>query len=154
MTHDISFKKSILFLMIAIFVQSFHMLEHIFQIVQKFALQLSTSRGLVGESLDVEPVHFAYNLAYLGLVTMVWFSVRKTESRLICALSTFAVGFQGWHFVEHVIKLEQHFTEGCLSCLGILGPFVDIVILHFMYSLVSFVPLILILILITKDIEK
>jgi hypothetical protein len=61
------------------------------------------------------------------------------------------LGFQSWHFVEHIAKLGQHFTDGCISCPGILGFSFDLVILHFVYNLVTFIPLVVLIMMTQKD---
>ena len=132
-------------LAIAVAVQSFHMLEHIAQVVQKFVLQLPVAYGILGASLDFEPVHFTFNILYLTLVAAVWISFRKTPLRhmkTLYGLVTFVLVFQSWHFVEHAVKLEQHFVKGCVSCPGILGYYFDPILLHFTYNTIVFVPLI------------
>lgn len=146
MSNDILFKPYVI-LTVAIAVQSFHMLEHVAQVVQKFVLQLPVAHGLLGASLDFEPVHFAFNVLYLSLVAAVWVSFRKTPIRkmnLIYGLITFVLVFQSWHFIEHAVKLEQHFVKGCVTCPGILGYYFDPILLHFTYNTVVYVPLIVI----------
>jgi hypothetical protein len=144
--NDCSFFIPYVILTIALAVQSFHMLEHIAQLVQKFVLNSPTAHGLLGASLDFEPVHFTYNTIYLILVAIVLFSFRNTPIRkmkLIYGLLAFVLVFQSWHFVEHAVKLDQHFTTGCLSCPGILGYYTNPILLHFAYNIIVFVPLIL-----------
>jgi hypothetical protein len=149
MSNDLLFKPYVI-LTVAIAVQSFHMLEHIAQVVQKFVLQLPVAHGLLGASLDFEPVHFAFNVLYLALVAAVWISFRKTPIRkmnLIYGLVTFVLVFQSWHFIEHAVKLEQHFVKGCVSCPGILGYYFDPILLHFTYNTIVYVPLIVIFVI-------
>jgi hypothetical protein len=67
-------------LTIPLVVQGFHMIEHIAQIIQKLALNLPVSNGVLGHALDVEPVHFAYNIIYLALMAFVWIVFTKYTS--------------------------------------------------------------------------
>lgn len=146
MSNDFLFKPYVI-LTVAIAVQSFHMLEHIAQLVQKFVLQLPVAHGILGASLDFEPVHFTFNVLYLTLVAAVWISFRKTPIRkmnLVYGLVTFVLVFQSWHFIEHAVKLEQHFVKGCVSCPGVLGYYFDPILLHFTYNTIVYVPLIVI----------
>jgi hypothetical protein len=121
------------------------MLEHIVQVIQKFVLQFPVAHGILDASLDFEPVHFTFNILYLGLVVAVWISFTKTPIRkmqLSYGLVTFVLIFQSWHFIEHTVKLRQHFVNGCVSCPGILGHYFDVILLHFTYNTIVYVPLI------------
>ena len=149
MSNDPLFKPFVI-LTLAVAVQSFHMLEHIVQVLQKFVLQLPVAHGILGASLDFEPVHFTFNILYLGLVAAVWISFTKTPIRkmnLIYGLVTFVLVFQSWHFIEHAVKLEQHFVNGCISCPGILGYYYDPILLHFAYNTIVYVPLIVVFVI-------
>ena len=149
MNNDPLFKPFVI-LTLAVAVQSFHMLKHIVQVVEKFILQLPVAHGILGASLDFEPVHFTFNILYLGLVAAVWISFTKTPIRkmnLIYGLLTFVLVFQSWHFIEHAVKLEQHFVNGCISCPGILGYYFDPILLHFAYNTIVYVPLIVVFVI-------
>ena len=59
---------------LTILVQALHMVEHIAQFLQKFVLHSTQTHGLIGQ-LDLEEVHFAFNLFYLAtliVVTVGW----------------------------------------------------------------------------------
>ncbi len=43
---------------------------------------------------------------------------------------------QGYHTIEHMVRLYQHLTLGCEPCLGILGSSVNFVYLHFAFNTV------------------
>jgi len=142
--------KPFVILTLAVAVQSFHMLEHIVQVIQKFILQLPVAHGILGASLDFEPVHFTFNILYLGLVAAVWIIFTETPIRkmnLIYGLVTFVLVFQLWHFIEHAVKLVQHFVNGCISCPGILGYYFDPILLHFAYNTIVYVPLIVVFVI-------
>lgn len=145
--NDYSFFRTYVILTLALAVQSFHMLEHIVQLIQKFVLNISAAHGLLGASLDFEPVHFIYNIIYLSLIAIVWQSFRNTPVRnmkLIYGLLSFVLVSQSWHFLEHIVKLQQHFVNGCLTCSGILGYYANPILLHFGYNMIVFVPLIIV----------
>jgi hypothetical protein len=153
----ISFELSFIILIIAMLVQSFHMVEHIAQIVEKFVLNHPQAHGVLGKSLDFEPVHFVYNLSYLTLVAIAWIGFRKIhikKMQMAFWLITFVLIFQSWHFIEHAVKLEQHFIEGCISCQGILGRVTNVMILHFIYNLVAFIPLVIAYMIIQDNIPR
>lgn len=139
--------KSFMILIIAILVQSFHMIEHVAQLIQKFVLNSSSAHGILGASLDLEPIHFVYNLIYLSLTVLLFLGFKNTSiknMKFTYGLIVFVLVFQSWHFIEHVVKLDQHFVEGCLSCPGILGNYYDLIILHFIYNTIAFVPLVIV----------
>jgi len=66
---------------------------------------------------------------------------------LIYGLVTFDLVFQSWHFVEHAVKLAQHFVNGCISCPGILGNYFDVILLHFPYNAIVYMSLVLIFVI-------
>ena len=146
MSSDFIFRSYVI-LTVTVAVQSFHMLEHIVQVIQKFVLEFPVAHGIIGASLDFEPVHFAFNVVYLALVTLVWISFTKTpirNMRLIYGLVTFVLLFQSWHFIEHAVKLDQHFVDGCISCPGILGYYFNVILLHFTYNAIVYLPLLVV----------
>jgi hypothetical protein len=59
------------------------MVEHIAQVVQKFVLHITPGHGLMGQ-LDLEHVHFAFNLFYLSTLVAVmigWFYYSSQVSK-------------------------------------------------------------------------
>ena len=44
-----------------VLLQGFHQVEHVVQVVQRFALGVPDGNGLIGSLADIEPVHFIYN---------------------------------------------------------------------------------------------
>ncbi len=144
-----------IFLFGTLFVQSFHMIEHIAQVVEKFALHWTRPFGVLGTAVDIEPVHFAYNLTYLALIVISWLLFRNKVARYsstIKGLFAFAIASQSWHFIEHSTKLEQHLVQGCVSCPGILGVYFDPVLLHFIYNVVVFAPFVVAFFLINRSV--
>ena len=53
MSSDFLFKPYMI-LTVDVAVQSFHMLEHMIQVIQKFVLQFPIAHGILGASLDFE----------------------------------------------------------------------------------------------------
>jgi hypothetical protein len=132
-------------LTITLAIGGLHMAEHVAQVIQKFVLHMQPAHGLLGAKVDIEPIHFTYNILYLGLVALVWIMFRQhpmRELRLVYGLILAVLLIQTWHFVEHTIKIEQHFVNGCVSCPGLLGGFTDLAGLHFLYNIVVYLPLI------------
>jgi hypothetical protein len=133
----------------AVMLQVGHFAEHIAQWYQREVTHVTTPpHGLLGVWLDVEWVHFIYNLA-LGLsVVMIYFGYRmyRREWREYSPVGwlalTGAMVFQaGWHVSEHAVKMYQWFVHDWNPAPGILGrtpkagtgPF-DLLYLHFWYN--------------------
>jgi hypothetical protein len=136
-----------------VLVQGFHELEHVVQIVQRFALGIPNGNGLIGSLADIEPVHFVYNSLYLGLLIAVFVLLGLhregpgEHGRLVAGLVTFALAFQMWHELEHVFKITQYFALHLNGTGGILGrgpgaiaPLFSIPVLHLAYNTVAYVP--------------
>lgn len=113
-------KSTALVFFAAILVQVFHMLEHFAQIHQHAILGLSIkdSVGLL-PFLNLEYVHWIYNLAYLILLGIVFKECRfftlkdRTDSQKI-AIILFGLGFflQGYHVIEHTVRVSQYHITG------------------------------------------
>jgi hypothetical protein len=69
------FKQFIYMFILTVASQGFHMVEHIAQVMQKFVFHITPAHGLIGQ-LDLEQVHFAFNLFYVSTLVAVmigWF---------------------------------------------------------------------------------
>ena len=64
------FKQFVYMFALTVGAQGFHMVEHIAQVMQKFLFHITPAHGLIGQ-LDLEQVHFAFNLFYLSTLIMV-----------------------------------------------------------------------------------
>jgi hypothetical protein len=129
-----------------------HLLEHIVQLIQLYALRMpsSTAHGIAGSFADLEPVHFAYNLAYLALLLMLWpdkLPLGQPERRAALFVRAATV-FQLWHMLEHAVKIAQYMSLGIDGTGGILGaapggllPVFSVPLLHFTYNLCVYVPI-------------
>jgi hypothetical protein len=140
-------KSTALVFFAAILVQVFHMLEHFAQIYQHAILGLSIrdSVGLI-TFLNLEYVHWIYNLAYLILLGIVFKECRfftlkdRTNSQKV-AIILFGLSFflQVYHVIEHTVRMSQYHITGCIPCMGILGSYFDGVYLHFVLNFLVFV---------------
>ena len=141
-----------------VLVMAAHEAEHVAQVVEKDALDNpcpDRCRGALGFVFDIEWVHVAYNHSLLLLLTAVFLAYgmwrrewRRANPR---AWASFAVGvfvIQGYHVVEHTVKLEQWFENGHRSPTpGILGQHLppptqwnfSLIELHFVFNTVVFV---------------
>lgn len=135
-----------------ILVQGFHETEHIVQIVQRFVLHNPTGAGILGSWLDIEPVHLAYNAAFLGLIALCFwvggYGRDLAQHRpAVLGLMLFALFFEAYHFVEHIIKMAQFIETGKNGTPGILGHFVNLVWLHFTYNTIAYIPLMIVFVI-------
>ena len=110
-------RKGFLFLTLALILQTAYLLERIAQALQVYALNFypKDARGLLGNIFDAEWVHFAYNIALeLALVSVYLYYRRNKESWLSASrLGRFSLAtvivLQGYHALEHIAKLYQHY---------------------------------------------
>lgn len=129
------------FLMGAVYlVQSFHMVEHVVQVVQTYVASAENRSGVLGMRADTEWVHFVYNLAVLGFLWLLWRAVRRERTVLDPVGGTAVtlgatLALQGYHFVEHGAKLWQHLSLGIDPGPGLLGGRVGLVWFHFAINL-------------------
>lgn len=121
-------------------VQTFHMIEHALQVFRVRVDGIPSRGGIVGPGVEAEWVHFAYNAAVLGglLLAVVarrrgWRPPGRVElgDRLLLT----AAAIQGYHALEHSVKLGQHLATGAKVNHGILGGEIDLVLLHFSINL-------------------
>lgn len=127
------------------------MVEHILQVMQK-SLGISPAHGLIG-AFNLEWVHFLYNGAYLILLVVLCVGIglkrilpshiphRRTLFTII-ALTTL---WQGYHMVEHIVKLQQHLVTGLQGTPGLLGAHLNLVWFHFFLNVAVYVPLLYVL---------
>lgn len=132
---------------ITVLVQGFHMVEHVLQVMQK-SLGIIPAHGLIG-AFNLEWVHFIYNAVYLILLGILFVMLalkRVLPSRIPFHISIFSsflflVIVQGYHLVEHTVKLQQHLATGLQGTPGILGAHVDLIWFHFFLNLAVYLPL-------------
>jgi hypothetical protein len=115
-----------------------HELEHVVQIGQKDVVGATCPndcRGALGFIFDLEWVHFAYNVSIFVAVGALAALYRLREPFLLTGLA-----LQGYHVVEHSLKLEQWLTNGHRSPTpGFLGNHFSLVELHFVFNTAVFV---------------
>lgn len=153
----LSARKSaaITFLALVLF-QGFHELEHLVQVIQRFALGIANGAGIVGAYFDGPPLHFFYNTLFLALLVLTYarLGMHRRESRYDYGapafyLMAFALVFQSWHELEHVAKLVQYYqlnynnAVGGILAIGPGGilPLFNNVWLHFWYNTIAYLPI-------------
>ena len=147
------FKQFVYMFVATVVIQTLHMVEHVAQVFQKFVLDFSYAHGLIG-SLDLEQVHFTFNLMYLGAliyVTLGWLSFgsrvcRHGQEKMLGWLLIMTVVVQGYHMVEHSARLVQFLNTGLQGTPGLLGAHFDGVIFHAAMNTVVYLPAVVVFI--------
>jgi hypothetical protein len=123
-------------------VQIFHQFEHVAQVVQAHVLGWKQPHGLAGAAIDSEWVHIGYNSVLTIALAAILLGYGRAgvpswarRSRACTATLLAGVGLQGYHQVEHLVKIVQHTTLGTTPAPGILGNAFDLVWLHFWINL-------------------
>jgi hypothetical protein len=129
-----------------VLLQGFHEIEHIVQVFQRTVLGIGKGAGVLGSAFDIEPVHMVYNLAFLVLLGGVYVGCRRdrpvipANAGAVMKLLTVSFAFQGFHTVEHVVKMWQYFETGVNGTPGILGYWIPVVYLHLGYNTALYLP--------------
>jgi hypothetical protein len=139
------FKQFIYVFTLTLTAQAFHMVEHIAQVMQKFVFHITPAHGLIGQ-LDLEQVHFAFNLFYLATLVMVaigWYLYGGQVARrwkVFGAILASTVLVQTYHMAEHTVKFVQFIETMMQGTPGILGAHFDGVIVHATMNTLVFLP--------------
>lgn len=136
---------------LAMLLQTFHIIEHVAQVYQHAirGLSIPESHGILF-FLDLEWNHWIFNTLYFALLAVVFFQCNfyKTneavnEKRVTRLAFTAGFLIQGYHVVEHSVRMTQFLQKGCTPCPGILGQLLDGVYLHAIFNtMVYILPLI------------
>lgn len=116
------------------------MIEHIAQVTQKFVLHHSRAPGILGDIFDFEWVHFVYNNTLeIGLI-LVFLGWRRVQADRPLGAMTAVVWFQGYHSIEHFVKMYQYYALGMsVGPKGILGFVFPLIWLHFFLNLITLI---------------
>ena len=143
------FAQFIQMFVVTLVVQTFHMVEHVAQVMQRFVFNSASAHGLIG-ALDVEQVHFLFNLLYLGTlfyITLGWLNFGGRVCRNYRVLGALLVGsalLQSYHMAEHSVKLVQFLNTGIQGTPGLLGAHFDGVIFHAAMNTAVYVPVVVV----------
>jgi len=123
-------------LLAGLVVQSFHMLEHVVQVIQINVQDAEVRRGLAGAAFDTEWVHFGYNLAVLLFLVWAWRMAARMDPAWRRGAAAYgfvlsALLIQTYHLAEHVAKILQHVTSGLDPAPGLVGDQFGLVWFHF-----------------------
>ncbi|MDX1621430.1 MAG: right-handed parallel beta-helix repeat-containing protein [Nitriliruptorales bacterium] len=122
-------------------VQSFHMLEHLVQVIQVEVIDAEIRAGLLGQQFNTEWLHFVYNVAVLAFLVAIW-RVGRGSTRSLSGASTAAAWFgagivaQIYHTFEHTVKIVQRIATGVDPAPGLFGDDLGLVWFHFAINLV------------------
>jgi hypothetical protein len=139
------FRQFVYMFALTLALQGIHLVEHLAQVMQKFVFHITPAHGLIGQ-LDLEQVHFAFNLLYLGTLIYVmlgWLNFGSQVCRnqkLFAAMLIGTVVVQTYHMVEHSVKLVQFLLTGMQGTPGIAGMHLDGVIFHALMNTAVFLP--------------
>jgi hypothetical protein len=105
-------------------------------VVQVYALDAEQRAGLLGRWIDVEWVHFVYNLTVLAFMWWTWRLVRPggAEHRRLGAAGPWVLAgvvIQAYHLLEHAAKMVQHLAWGVKTAPGLLGGPIGLVWFHY-----------------------
>jgi uncharacterized membrane protein YfhO len=134
---------------LTVVIQAVHLVEHVAQVMQKFVFHVAPAHGLIGQ-LDLEEVHFAFNLLYLIALTVVmvgWLyygSQLCSKQKVLSAMLIGTVAVQGYHMLEHSVKLAQFISTGMQGTPGIVGMHFDGVIFHALMNTAVFLPVVVV----------
>jgi len=104
-------------LLLAVAAQTGHYAEHVAQLFQIYAQNIAPAKahGLLGSVFDFEWVHFVYNVGLELMLIGLWLAYRTASrtgfaasSHLGVQLLAGLVVFQGYHAIEHIVKLCQY----------------------------------------------
>lgn len=110
-------------LLVALIAQTAHYAEHVAQMIQIYVQYIAPAKahGLLGSVFDFELVHFSYNVGLELILIWIWWlyraDFRAERSAQVNTVSTSALGFyvltglivfQGYHSIEHIVKLYQY----------------------------------------------
>jgi len=137
-----------------VLVQGIHVIEHIIQLLQVYALGVpdDDALGLLGYVFQLqgteEWLHLVFNVSYLLalylLLVPLW---RLVPDRLPAwAFWTFlvwSVGLETWHVIEHLVIIANVIQNRGCPCPGIGDRVLGVTdtVLHFGYNLVAFAGL-------------
>lgn len=147
-------------LVLAIVLQVFHDIEHFAQMYQRIWLKLSPQMaGGILFFLNVEWNHYLFNTGYFIMLVLVFYFlindsslfyslVKSGSGRIIMGSFIFGFIFQGYHVLEHTIRMDQYYRLNCSPCPGILGQYFDLAYLHFTFNMITTIfPALLLLLL-------
>jgi hypothetical protein len=113
------------------------MLEHVLQTYQAYVLRMEHSHGLLGQYLDSDWIHLAFNTAFLLAILPV--AAQRGDPRdLRFQLFLGGLAVAGYHVVEHAAKTWQSVMMGHDPALGIAGHYGPLIPIHLWLNLVVF----------------
>lgn len=120
-----------------------HFGEHILQMIQYYILHVKPW-GILGQITDREWLHVWYNLPSYLVILIIYLMIKKRAPeayRTDKAMKTMTLflWIQGYHLIEHIVKIYQYLATGIEPAPGILGNVVGLVPLHFILVFVTYI---------------
>lgn len=115
-------------------VASFHMLEHVVQTYQAYVLGSDHAHGLLGQYVDSDWIHLAFNTGFLLALLPLAAQGGPTRS-LRWQLFLGGLAAAGYHVVEHAAKTWQAMAMGHDPALGIAGNYGPLIPIHLWLNL-------------------
>lgn len=125
-------------------IQSFHMFEHTLQVFRVRVDGVPSRGGVVGPVVEAEWIHFIYNAAVLALLVLIFFARRPERAPSQSNGGRFLLAgalVQGYHVIEHTVKLSQHLITGAKVNPGLAGKAFDLVLFHYAINLMVYLAL-------------
>lgn len=137
------------FYAIVVGIQALHVVEHVVQIVQVYALGVPEERalGLLGEVAELqgteEWLHLGFNSLFLASLAVIAVGLWRRRSVPLAAVAgffAFALGLEAWHMVEHGVIIANVVSNHGCPCPGILDARLGVsdTVLHFVYNTIAF----------------
>jgi hypothetical protein len=151
-------RRLLVFYTAVVLVQGVHVIEHIIQLIQVYALGVPDKKalGLLGYVFQFqgtqEWLHIAFNVSYFAsLVVIAWGLFHSPAVRSVVPLLAllafffFGVWVEGWHVIEHLVIISNVIANNGCPCPGILDARLGITdtVLHFGYNVVAYAATVL-----------
>ena len=127
----------------ALLVQGVHQAEHFVQLFQRFVLEVTVANGILGHYFNLDLLHFAYNLLFFWLLFLVYKLSGAQRPDLWPRgmtswwLLSIALALQGYHLVEHVVRIWQVIDIGRAGSSGSSGFW-----MYFLLSTSTYLPVV------------
>ena len=129
-------------LVIAVITQVYHMIEHVAQYIQYEFYNIHNPHGLIPQ-FDTEEIHLIFAIFFFLLLASIAHNYYPKKVPVLLWMFRIGVVMQGYHMIEHIIRVVDHNVYGCEYCAGILGMFFNNIQLHFVMNwIVLIIPLV------------
>lgn len=139
-------------------IQTVHVMEHVIQLVQVYALGVpdDDALGLLGYIYQFqgteEWLHLAFNAVFFASLVLIAAgllrspAVRSTVPILVlAAFLFFGLWLEGWHVIEHLVIIANVVANDGCPCPGIVDARLGVsdAVLHFVYNTIAYAATVL-----------